>query len=291
MRIFSKIPRLHFEIGPISPPHEFHFDSVHLNSRGEIINKTKYISIEIEELLPGNIRLELVKVPAGMFQMGSHHEGGYEDEHPVHPVFLQEFWLGKYPITQAQWRAVMKRMPICRFHGDDLPIETISWIDAHDYCIRLSRLTGRKYGLPSESQWEYACRAGTSTPFSFGETITTRFANYVGNHTFRDEPPGIYRHSPTPGGTFPPNPWGLCDMHGNLWEFCADAWSENYNGAPFDGSPNSTGHITDENSAQFYCARGGSWHEPPAHCRSAMRLKVEKNDHMEYYGLRVALFV
>jgi formylglycine-generating enzyme required for sulfatase activity len=266
----------------------FSFETVTLDRAGAVVSRSAGQARQALEDLGGGVTLALVSVPGGSFQMGSRHEGGYPDERPAHPVFLAPFWLGKYPVTQAQWQAVMGRLPYTRFHGADLPIESICWQDAGDFCLRLSKKTGRAYSLPSEAQWEYACRAGTSTPFAFGETVTTDYANYVGDHTFRDEPPGIYRHVLAPGGAFPPNPWGLYDMHGGLWEFCADAWQEDYSGAPVDGSPRAA--VFQGNKIPIArVARGGSWHEPPAHCRSAVRLRVAEDDRMEYYGFRVML--
>lgn len=261
----------------------FSFDTPTLDRSGALVSRAPGEARQAVEDLGGGVTLSLVSVPGGSFQMGSRHEGGYPDERPAHPVFLAPFWLGRYPVTQAQWQAVMGSLPGYRFHGADLPVETICWRQADEFCRRLSKKTGRAYSLPSEAQWEYACRAGTATPFAFGETITTDYANYVGDHTYRDEPPGVYRHGVTPVGSFPPNAWGLADMHGNVWEFCADAWSDDYTGAPIDGSPRAGLH----NQANPRVARGGSWHETPNHCRSAVRLKVAEDDVMEYYGLRV----
>src|SRR5258708_2073132 len=120
----------------------------------------------------------------------------------------------------------------CRLAGEERPVENVAWGEAQDFCRRLARLSGRTYRLPSEAQWEYACRAGGSAPFHTGETLTTDLANYCGEHVFRAEPAGLYRHVTTPAGAFPPNDFGLYDMHGNLWEWCADTWHANYTGAP-----------------------------------------------------------
>jgi formylglycine-generating enzyme required for sulfatase activity len=267
----------------------FSFETVKLDRKGQVIEKLTCEGRQIREDLGRSVSLELVFIPGGSFQMGSRFEGGYEDEQPVHPVFLSEFWLGKAPVTQAQWQAVMGWMPLCRFHGPIIPVETICWKDAAKFCQKLSRMTGRSYDLPSEAQWEYACRAGTATPFNLGENITTDYANYVGLHTYREGSEGVYRHDPNPARTYPPNPWGLYDMHGNLWEFCADSWFDNYNGAPVNGAARLSGGDPRERKESYRVARGGSWHEPPAHCRSAMRLRVEENDRMEYYGFRVML--
>jgi formylglycine-generating enzyme required for sulfatase activity len=135
--------------------------------------------------------------------------------------------------------------------------------------------------LPSETRWEYACRAGTSTPFSFGETLTIEVANFNGEHTFREEPRGYYFHSTNEGGKFPPNAFGLYDMHGNLWEWCADNWLDDYRMSLRDGSD----YQMFDNP--YRVARGGSWHEPPALCRSAARLRVLQTDADEFMGFRV----
>jgi formylglycine-generating enzyme required for sulfatase activity len=266
----------------------FSFETVTLDRTGAVVARFTGQAQQAVEDLGGGVTLALVAVPGGSFQMGSRHEGGYPDERPAHPVFLAPFWLGKTPLTQAQWQAVMGMLPGCRFHGPDLPVENICWKDAAEFCTRLSKKTGQAYSLPSEAQWEYACRAGTSTPFAFGETITTGYANYVGEHTYRDEPPGVYRHGTIPVGSFLPNAWGLYDMHGGVWEFCADAWHEEYSGAPIDGSPRLVG-FQGRNTPVPRAARGGSWHETPNHCRSAVRLQVAEDDRMEYYGFRVLL--
>lgn len=270
------------------PTHTITFETLTLDRSGQVVSRfTAQAQVAVEDL-GGGVTLELVAVPGGSFQMGSRHEGGYEDERPVHPVFMRPFWLARTPVTQAQWQVIMGRLPNCRFHGPDRPVDNINWKEAAEFCKRLAKKTGRAYGLPSEAQWEYACRAGASAPFSFGETITTDYVNYVGDHTFRDEPPGIYRHGTTPVGSFPPNPWGLLDMHGQVWEFCADAWQPDYTGAPIDGGTRGVGK-RESGSSISRVARGGSWHETPAHCRSAVRLQVDENDHLEYYGARVML--
>ena len=149
-----------------------------------------------------------------------------------------------------------------------MPVEQVSWYDCEEFCARLSRYTGKSYGLPSEAQWEYGCRARTTTPFHFGETLTTDLANYDGNYNYpyADAPKGEYRQKTTPVGSFLPNGFGLYDMHGNLWEWCADHWHENYDGAPTDGS---IWLSNDERSARLL--RGGCWNHASALCRSRSR--------------------
>jgi formylglycine-generating enzyme required for sulfatase activity len=181
--------------------------------------------------------IAMVKIPAGSFLMGSptSEESHFASESPQHEVTLETFWMSQFPITQAQWVSVMGDNP-SHFKGEDLPVECVSWHDAMEFCQRLSEQTGDTYTLPSEAQWEYACRAGTTTPFHFGKTITPDQANYDGNYTYNGGPRGEYRQQTTPVGIFPPNDWGLYDMHGNVWEWCLDQWHPNYEGAPVDGS-------------------------------------------------------
>ena len=190
------------------------------------------------ERLADEVTLTLLRLPAGSFWMGAPEgeEGSEDQERPVHRVTLGEFLLGQTPITQAQWRAVAEWQPRegepawerkldpdpSFFKGGNRPVEQVSWLDTMEFCRRLRRRTGKHYGLPSEAQWEYACRAGTGTPFHFGETITTDLANYDGSLSFGDGPPGENRQETTAVSTFPSNAWGLHDMHGNVWEWCAD---------------------------------------------------------------------
>ena len=257
------------------------FETPTINEKGEIIARTRHSAEQLTEDLGNGITLDLIMIPAGTYQMGSPPHQGNMDEQPQHFVTIKSFMMGKFLITQAQWKAVMSKLPPCRFKGEDLPIERVSWEDAQKFCQRLSKQTGRNYHLPNETQWEYACRAGTNTSFSFGATLTTDLANFNGEHVFKDEPRGIYRHVTTEGGNFPPNALGLYDMHGNLWEWCEDTWLDDYSSSPRDSS-------SYQNKASHYrVARGGSWHEPANLCRSAARLRVLQSEADEYIGFRV----
>ncbi|MCH2049556.1 MAG: formylglycine-generating enzyme family protein, partial [Trichodesmium sp. ALOHA_ZT_67] len=208
-------------------------------------------------------------------------------ERPQHQVTVPSFFMGKYPVTQGQWKAIATRTDIKVERDLDpepshfkepyesidrwqRPVEQVNWNQAVEFCKRLSKLTGRKYRLPSEAEWEYACRAGTSTPFYFGETITPELANYDGNYTYGKGPKGENRGQTTPVGKFPPNAFGLYDMHGNVYEWCADDWYDNYVGAPRDGS---AWINSDTNSyiKSIKVCRGGSWYFYPRRCRSAYR--------------------
>jgi len=177
--------------------------------------------------------IPMVEIP-GSFLMGSppDEKGHFADEGPQHEVTLESFLMGRTPITQAQWRVVAEELPMVMhylnpdpslFKADDRPVEKVSWHDAVEFCARLSRATGRAFSLPSEAQWEYACRAGTTTPFAFGDTLTPDQANFNSDST-------------SEVGSFPANAWGLQDMHGTVWEWCADHWHDSYDGAPADGS-------------------------------------------------------
>jgi formylglycine-generating enzyme required for sulfatase activity len=202
----------------------------------------------MNEPLNDSTYLDMAEIPAGSFLMGSppEEEGRYSDEGPQHAVSLSAFFLSRTPITQAQWRAVASFPKVDQdldpdpsyFKGDNLPVEHVSWKDAIEFCARLSQRSGRNYTLPSEAQWEYACRAGTTTRFSTGDTITTNQANFDGAHVpiDSDQEVGDYKAETTTVGMFPANAWGLYDMHGNVWEWCLDDWHSNYEGAPTDGS-------------------------------------------------------
>jgi formylglycine-generating enzyme required for sulfatase activity len=261
---------------------EFEVEVVAVNRQGEITHRRTHSARQFVQDLDG-VPLEMVIVPAGRFMMGSRPGRGYDDERPQHSVGLASFLMAKYPVTQEQWEAVMAWAPPYRCQGPRRPVDRVSWNDAVEFCQRLSEKTGRAYRLPSEAEWEYACRAGTATPFYFGETITTDLANYVGEHTYLSEPKGLYRHVATDVGSFPPNAFGIYDMHGNVWEWCADGWHDDYVGAPTDGS------AWECAGAAPRVLRGGSWHDPPSICRCAARLKWAPEDGEDFVGFRVAL--
>jgi len=189
--------------------------------------------------------------------------------------------MGRYAVTQAQYEAVIGKNP-SNFKGAKRPVENVSWNDAQEFCKKLSQTTGRKYRLPSEAEWEYACRAGTTTPFHFGETITSALANYNGTYIYQSEPEGEYRSQTTNVGSFPPNAFGLYDMHGNVWEWCEDVYHKTYEGAPTDGSAWNVGEDSDRRML-----RGGSWNYFPRFCRSAARINYDAGERSNYFGFRV----
>ena len=172
---------------------------------------------------------------------------------------------------------------------DQRPVEQVSWEDAMEFCHRLSLRTGRTYALPSEAQWEYACRAGTTTPFHFGDTISPELANYRGDFAYADGPQGVYRKQTTPVGMFPANAWGLHDMHGNVWEWCLDEWHDSYEGAPTDGRAwlDAAEREKSKESVKTKLLRGGSWNVVPRFCRSAFRYLSLPVNAIDGVGFRV----
>ncbi|MBW4589199.1 MAG: formylglycine-generating enzyme family protein [Aetokthonos hydrillicola CCALA 1050] len=262
----------------LSPP----FEIVTVNRRGEIIRRETKQAKYFTEYLSDSISLEMMAIPGGTFLMGSPETeaGRRNSESPQHEVTVPPFFMGKYPVTQAQWRFVATLEQVNRelepdpssFKGENLPIETISWYEAVEFCDRLSKYTGRRYQLPSEAQWEYACRAGTTTPFHFGETITSDLANYNAEFAYADSPKGEFREKTTPVGSFGlANAFGLYDMHGLVWEWCADSWHGNYDGAPADGSSPISRKVIEKYFHHLRVLRGGSWISNPGLCRSASR--------------------
>jgi formylglycine-generating enzyme required for sulfatase activity len=256
----------------------FDFDVVTVNSQGQITNRRRNSAQFFSEDLGNGISLEMVAIPGGRFLMGSpdSEKGRYDRESPQHSVTLQPFHMGKFTITQAQWRQVAALPQVktflnsdpSRFKGDNLPVEQVSWYEAIEFCARLSQKTGKEYRLPSEAEWEYACRAGTTTPFHFGETITPELVNYDGSrYPYGNAPKGTSRQKTTPVGSFQvANAFGLYDMHGNVWEWCADHWHDSYQGAPSDGSI-----WLSSNELFKGLLRGGAWGYIPEVCRSAHR--------------------
>lgn len=262
----------------------FEFEVVTVDSQGKEIKRCYEQAKYFTENLDNETLLEMVSISRGNFSMGASidEEASDENERPQHLVTIQPFFIGKYPITQKQWKFVANLPKIKRelkfepsyFKGNNLPVERVSWYDAQEFCERLSHKTGRIYRLPSEAQWEYACRARNSTPFHFGKTITTELANYCGQ-----------KEQTTEVGSFPPNNFGLYDMHGNLWEWCADCEHEDYYDAPNDGSV-----WIDDGSEEYRILRGGSWDCSANLCRSAFRFSGNPTVPKKEFGFRVACF-
>jgi len=249
----------------------FQFQIVTVDVRGKIIKRTPKKARYQTEYLGKGVTLEMVYIPEGSFLMGSPETRRYNDENPQHKVMLEGFYMGKYPVTQAQYEVIMGNNPSW-FKGKNRPVEWVSWHDAVEFCQRLSEMTCITYSLPSEAQWEYAARAGTRTAFYFGETITSELANYNHNH-----------RKTTQVGSFPPNAFGLYEMHGNVWEWCADPWHENYEGAPTDGS-------VWEGEDPYRLLRGGSWYDFPSLCNCVIRSRLTSDFRLNSVGFRLVAF-
>ncbi|ABG53529.1 protein of unknown function DUF323 [Trichodesmium erythraeum IMS101] len=261
----------------------FTFEIISVNNSGGIIHRSQGNARQKIENLGNDIKLEIVYTPGGSFIMGSPEDEAKRNrsEGPQHQVTLQPFYMSKYPITQNQYQAIMGNNP-SKFKGANRPVEKVNWYHATEFCQKLSEKTGKNYRLPSESQWEYACRAGTTTPFYFGETITSELVNYNSNYTYSNAPKGKHPEETTNVGIYPPNTFGLYDMHGNVWEWCQDVLHNNYEGAPTDGSARETGNDN------FSPLRGGSWNFYPHHCRSASRINDYKRSFYKHFiGFRV----
>ncbi|MBD2142581.1 SUMF1/EgtB/PvdO family nonheme iron enzyme [Anabaena sp. FACHB-1250] len=261
-----------------------------------IIHRQPRIARYFMEYLGNGVTLEMAAIPGGTFMMGSpeNEEGRRDSENPQHQVTVPGFFMGKYPVTQAQYQAIMGTNPSF-FKGSNRPVESVSWHDAVKFCEKLSQRTGKTYRLPSEAEWEYACRAGTTTPFHFGKTITTHLANYNydnGNHSYTYGVGndsyiygfGIEGITTVVGSFGVANNFGLYDMHGNVSEWCQDNWHSNYKGAPTDGSA----WLNNISSSDEYLMRGGSCLFGSLTCRSACRYDDYLADDGSFYiGFRV----
>ncbi len=283
---------------------QLEFEVVCVNEEGEIVKRQKHSAPHYPEKLAENVYLDLVVIPEGDFLMGSpeSEEGYLRSQSPQHSVHISPFWMSVYPITQAQWKKVAKLPPIdcylaptpANFVEPNRPVEQVSWEDAKEFCARLSQLTGKTYQLPSEAQWEYACRANATTPFHFGQTLSTDLANYSGvdweylgkvcsRGGYGKGKTGEDRRETTPIDYFSvKNAFGLSDMHGNVREWCADPWHLNYQNAPNHDRP-----WLDGGHPSKRILRGGSWNGGPHKCRSAYRGKLEADGSLYDIGFRV----
>lgn len=234
----------------------------------------------------------MIFIPSGQFMMGSSSDERHreKDESPQHKVNLNSFYISKYPVTQLQWKTVsyfpkvtrnLKHKPAL-FRGDALPVERVSWFDVQEFCKRLSKYTGRNYRLPTESEWEYACRGNTNTAFSFGDVITSEVANFDRPNKDNKNKNIKYEKKTTPVDNFYPNPFGLYDVHGNVWEWCEDNYVSSYTQKPKDG----TAHLTSMVN-QNRVVRGGSWSLSSEYCRSAKRNSYAPDSSYNFIGFRV----
>ncbi|NEP01960.1 MAG: SUMF1/EgtB/PvdO family nonheme iron enzyme [Symploca sp. SIO2E9] len=287
-------------------------ETVTVDARGEIVKRESNQKANFfKDYLGNGVSLEMISIPGGKFLMGTEGKEierliqkfnwqGFNREKPEHEVTVQPFFIGKYPVTQAQWRAIAscKDLKVERElnpnpayfnnsqNSNSHPVEQVSWYDAVEFCQRLSRQTQREYRLPSEAEWEYACCALTTTPFYFGETITDKLANYDASYTYALEPKGEFRGETTPVGIFPANAFGLYDMHGNVWEWCADDGHKNYEGAPNDGT--AWLEENNDNDNPYHILRGGSWTYNPSFCRCASRVSYSgRGESLNVIGFRV----
>ncbi|MEW6210485.1 MAG: bifunctional serine/threonine-protein kinase/formylglycine-generating enzyme family protein [Acidobacteriota bacterium] len=260
------------------------------NKTSERMGEARYY---VEDL-GGGVTIEMVEVPGGTFLMGSpdSEESRDKNEGPQHQVGVQTFFMSRYEITQAQWRAVARLPKVNRdlitdpsfFKGDRLPVEQITWSDAVEFCARLWKKTGRAYRLPSEAEWEYACRAGATAAFGFGENINGDAVNFNGEGPYKTAPVTLYRDKTIEVGSLGfANAFGLYDMHGNAGEWCEDYWHEDYKNAPPDGRA-----WTEGGDANFRSVRGGTWFVQAKFCRAAFRYKLELDKRDYNVGFRIA---
>ena len=290
---------------PKPPTQKFKFDIVTVNSMGREINRRPGQAECIIEDLGNSVTLEMVLIPGGTFIMGasSGEPRSSNAERPQHQVTIKPFLMGKYPVTQAQWRQVASfpklqrnlSLDPSRFKGFNLPVEKVSWYDVVEWCDRLSKVISKPCRLPSEAEWEYAARAGRTSPFHVGDTLTTDLANYDGNYSYSSGLKGVFRKKTTPVGRFQSaNAFGLYDIHGNVWEWCADPWRDNYNGAPSDGTVWDSQDIDVDNLVKLLeskdrrVLRGGSWSNLPVFCRCASRNSAYPGNLLHNFGFRVA---
>jgi uncharacterized protein (TIGR02996 family) len=263
---------------------------------GEEPGQTQVAEQRLRNLLAGGVEpclietvnslhLRFALIPAGSFWMGSSPQepGRYNDEDPLHRVTITSaFWMGVHTVTQEQYATVMGSNPssfqpdgeegdkVAHLDCSLLPVDSVTWEDAREFCRALSnlpaeRLARRVYRLPTEAEWEYASRAGTTSPFHFGRSLTTEQANHDPN---RSDEGGMYREHPMPVGSFPPNAFGLYEVHGNVWEWCSDWFDENYyQESPANDPPGAA-------EGDTHVLRGGSWFSHASVCRSACRNPV-----------------
>jgi formylglycine-generating enzyme required for sulfatase activity len=280
----------------ITPPPatSFEFETVTLDALGKVKGRRLAQAKSYTEDLGDGVRLEMVLIPEGTYLMGSPagEKGRLETEGPQHLVKVQKFYMGRFEVTQAQWRAVAGWPKIDRelnqapssFKGENLPVERVSWNDAAEFCKRLSKKTQRRYRFPSEAEWEYAARAGeTSAPFAFGETITPEVVNYNGTYPYAGVAQGLNRKQTVAVGSLGvANAFGLYDTHGNVEEWCLDNLHDTYDGAPIDGSA-----WTGGGDPEYQIYRGGAWYSSANYCRHALRSWLGPQYSFSGIGFRV----
>uniref|UniRef100_UPI0006503937 formylglycine-generating enzyme family protein n=1 Tax=Crocosphaera watsonii TaxID=263511 RepID=UPI0006503937 len=286
------------------PLETFSFETVKVDPQGNIIQRQTKQGTQFAVDLGNDVFLDMVQIPGGTFMMGSpESEEGRDDDEAQQQVTVDDFYIGKYEVTQEQWQAIMGNNPASFKKGGKYPVEKVSWNDCQEFCEKLSEKTGLTFTLPTETQWEYACRGGTTTPFYYGETLSTDIANYNGKYVYGESKKGVYRQETTEVGSFPANGFGLHDMHGNVWEWCQDDYEKNYqaNNKNFQQDANKVTanavmlvsasfapNILLGNNSQYKSLRGGSWVSIPNNCRSAIRVNdYRREDRNDNGGFRV----
>ncbi len=259
----------------------FNFDIISVDRTGREIKTTNAKASYYTEDLGNGIGLDMICISGGDFQFNS---ASKQKEQSPQSIQIKPFYMAKFLLTQVQWQAIVAKCDRVdknlnedpsHFKGDNSPVETVSWHDATEFCRRLSQKTGSLYRLPTEAEWEYACQAGGSSPFHFGDTISSDLANYNANYTYAEENAGKYRARTVEVGTFPPNGFGLYDMHGQVWEWCADSWREDY-------------HQNANSNNDRSPLRGGAWNYRPNYCRSNFRYHIgQRNLISKFIGFRI----
>jgi len=285
------------------PPARYTYQSVTVDDYGVMLYQTKFTTDFYDEILlntpAGSVSLPLVAITGGQFLFGTTaaDQSPEVGQIPQTIEAVKSFWIGIYPVTQQQWRAVAQLPAVQRelnpepsyFSGDNLPVEQLSWPEAVEFCQRLSRYTGQRFRLPTETEWEFACRAKTTTPFHFGQTLTTDLANYDGTQAFRSELNGLFRGYTTSVGYFQTaNDFGLYEMHGNVLEWCSDRWdAPPQDSEPIPPLPAPPGEVPLAPPVEMRVLRGGSWKSPPQHCHSAYRIQRSAHTRSNTIGFRI----
>lgn len=292
--VFSVNPDpLTSDLHPTPPLRTFHFQTVTINESGGIIRSETKTSETYQEDFGNGVFLEMIFIPGGNSLMGSPENEPCRSsgEGPPRTVSVKPFFMSRYEVTQEQWRVVARypRMMIelrpepSRFHGESaLPVESVSWEECQEFCRRLSLVSGQEYCLPTEVEWEYACRAGTTTPFHFGPVMTSDLANYDAGTPYASAPKGQCRSRTMPVGRLGyPNAFGLFDMHGNVAEWCQD---------PFESLSDGKGRIVKpvvNPTTRYRITHGGSWSSPASDCRCAAQVLGDEKGGASGLGFRV----
>ena len=279
----------------------FTFQTATVDRSGVVTLRDSEAQEYIEDLGNG-LNLRMVAIRGGTFLMGQteaekiqllkeYGEQNYQtyldEELPRHEVTIPDFFMGIFTVTQAQYQALMGENP-STFRGEDRPVESVSWDESVAFCDRLSTQTGRNYRLPTEAEWEYACRAGTTTPFAFGDMITPELANYDWKSSYNGSPTRSSDPRETqPVGSYPANAWGLYDMHGNVWEWCLDHWHSNYADKPEELKQDGSTAWLSSDESKNRLLRGGSWYDNAEGCRSACRFRLAPDARFNNLGFRV----